>query len=282
MMLQEIEKIIGQALDEDQGDGDVTTLCIVPADGNQTGRFIAKQPGVIAGLQAVELTFDQLDQRVKFDAHTADGDWVEAGFVIAEISGPGRALLTGERVALNLLQRISGVATLTRQFVEKVKGTRAVILDTRKTAPGLRVLDKWGVRAGGGQNHRFGLFDMALIKENHIAAAGGSITEAVMRIRANDTRKRPIEIEVRNLDELRETLGLAVDRILLDNMTLDAMREAVAITGGRIPLEASGNITLANVADVAATGVDYISIGALTHSVQALDISLMLDLPERN
>jgi nicotinate-nucleotide pyrophosphorylase (carboxylating) len=197
--------------------------------------------------------------------------------LIARLSGPGYALLSGERVALNFIQRMSGIATLTRRFVEAVGGTPAIILDTRKTAPGLRVVDKWAVRLGGGQNHRFGLYDMVLIKDNHIAVAEGSITEAVVRVRARDERRLNIEVEVRNLAELREALELKVQRILLDNMTTDEMREAVRLADGRIPLEASGNITLANVAEVAQTGVDYISVGALTHSVQALDISLLLD-----
>jgi nicotinate-nucleotide pyrophosphorylase (carboxylating) len=174
---------------------------------------------------------------------------------------------------------MSGIATLTRRFVEAVQGTPAVILDTRKTAPGLRLLDKWAVRLGGGQNHRFGLYDMALIKENHIAAVGGSISAAVARVRAGDDQKRPIEVEVRNLAELQEALTLPVDRILLDNMSLAEMCEAVRLAEGRVPLEASGNISLENIAAVAATGVDYISIGMITHSVRALDISLLLDDP---
>jgi nicotinate-nucleotide pyrophosphorylase (carboxylating) len=171
---------------------------------------------------------------------------------------------------------MSGIATLTRRFVTAVQGTPAVILDTRKTAPGLRLLDKWAVQLGGGQNHRFGLYDMVLIKDNHIAAVG-SISQAVARVRAGDKRRRPIEVEVKTLAELQETLELGVDRVMLDNMSLAEMRQAVRLTSGRAPLEASGNVTLENVAAVAATGVDYISVGALTHSVQALDISLLLE-----
>ncbi len=277
----EVQKIVRQALDEDIGDGDVTTLCIVPAAAIFKGTLVCKQAGVIAGLEVAGLAFALLDERAKLTSQVADGSWVEAGEIIATLSGPGRALLSGERVALNLLQRMSGVATLTRRFVDAVEGTRAIILDTRKTAPGLRLLDKWAVRLGGGQNHRSGLYDMVLIKENHIAAAGGSITEAVARVRAGDEQQRAIEVEVRNRAELAEALGLNVDRILLDNMDEAEMREAVRLTNGRVPLEASGNITLANVARVAATGVDYISVGALTHSPQALDISLLLDGTER-
>jgi nicotinate-nucleotide pyrophosphorylase (carboxylating) len=182
-------------------------------------------------------------------------------------------------VALNFLQRMSGIATLTRRFVERVQGSSAVILDTRKTAPGLRLLDKWAVRLGGGQNHRAGLYDMALIKENHITAAG-AISEAVARVWANDPCQRAIEVEVKDLVELEEALALKVDRILLDNMSLEAMREAVQLAAGRVPLEASGNVELENVAAVAATGVDYISVGKLTHSVTALDISLLMNVTD--
>lgn len=274
-LLQEIKRIVQHALDEDVGDGDVTTRCTIPADATFDGRFFAKEAGVIAGLAVIQLVFAQVDERVRLAPTLADGERVERGQVFATISGPGRALLTGERVALNFLQRMSGIATLTGRFVEAVKGTRAVILDTRKTAPGLRLLDKWAVRLGGGQNHRTGLYDMALIKDNHIAAVGG-IAEAVKRVRVRDERHRPIEVEVTSLAQLEDTLPLNVDRILLDNMSLEQMRQAVRVTGGRTPLEASGNVTLDNVVEVAATGVDYISIGALTHSVKALDISLDL------
>lgn len=278
-MTPEIQSIISRALAEDIGDGDVTTLCIVPPDANLAGRLVAKEAGIVAGLEVIQTVFALLDERVRVMPQVADGDAVVRGQVIATLTGPGQALLSGERVALNLLQRMSGIASLTRRFVDAVSGTPAVILDTRKTVPGLRVLDKWAVRLGGGQNHRFGLFDMALIKENHIAAAGGSIAEAVRRVRAHDSRQRVVEVEVRNLDEVQETLGLGVDRILLDNMSLAEMREAAQIAAGRAPLEASGNVTLENVAAVAATGVDFISVGGLTHSVKALDISLLLEAP---
>ncbi len=275
-ILAEMKPIIRRALREDIGDGDVTTRCTVPAQMLLAGRFIAKEAGVVAGLEVARLTFAMLDEGVEFTAHLADGDCVAVGQVIATVGGPGRALLGGERVALNFLQRMSGIASLARSYVTAVQGTQAIILDTRKTAPGLRLLDKWAVRLGGAQNHRSGLYDMVLIKDNHIAAVGG-ITQAVKRVRARDRRKRAIEVEVKNLAELQETLALMVDRIMLDNMSLDQMREAVRLTGGRVPLEASGNVTLENVAAVAATGVNYISIGALTHSVQALDISLKLE-----
>jgi nicotinate-nucleotide pyrophosphorylase (carboxylating) len=275
-MLTEVKPIIRRALREDIGDGDVTTRCTVPAQALLTGRFIAKEAGIVAGLEVARLTFSILDESVGFIPHLADGEPVAVGQVMATVGGPGRALLGGERVALNFLQRMSGIATLARRFATAVQGTQAVILDTRKTAPGLRLLDKWAVRLGGAQNHRSGLYDMVLIKDNHIAAVGG-ITQAVQRVRARDRRKRAIEVEVKNLAELQEALELKVDRIMLDNMSLAEMREAVRLTDGRVPLEASGNVTLDNVAAVAATGVNYISVGALTHSAQALDISLKLE-----
>jgi nicotinate-nucleotide pyrophosphorylase (carboxylating) len=273
--LLQIKVIILNALQEDIQDGDITTLATIPAEATEEGTFWAKENGVVAGLEVVRLTFALLDDRVRFTPYVTDGDWVEKGQSLASITGPGRAILIGERVALNLLQRMSGIATLTRRFVEVVRGTGTVILDTRKTAPGLRVLDKRAVQLGGGQNHRYGLYDMVLIKDNHIAAVG-SISEAVARVRAMDTRKRPIEVEVKYLAELQEALTLQVDRIMLDNMTPVDMREAVRLTNKRIPLEASGNVTLETVAAIAATGVDYISIGMLTHSVKGLDISLLL------
>lgn len=272
----EVDAILRGALAEDLGDGDITTACTVPPDSRLRGHFSAKAPGVVAGLAVATRALSLVDAGVRVTPEAEDGQAVAAGTRLAAVNGPGRALLSGERVALNCLQRMSGIATLTRRFVEAVAGTRAIILDTRKTAPGLRVLEKWAVRLGGGQNHRAGLYDMVLIKDNHIAAAGGQIAEAVARVRACDPRRRPIEVEVRTLDELQAVLPLNVDRILLDNMPLDLLRAAVALAAGRAPLEASGNISLDNVAAVAATGVDYLSIGALTHSAPALDISLKL------
>ncbi len=274
-IISQVKPIIKRALDEDIGDGDVTTLCTMPPEVTLDGNLIAKEAGIISGLEAAKLTFLMIDEQVVFRSETADGSQVEAGNVIARVSGPGRALLSAERVALNFMQRMSGIATLTRRFVDAVKDYPAVILDTRKTAPGLRFLDKWAVRDGGGQNHRIGLYDMTLIKDNHIAAVG-NISDAVALVREKDKRKRLIEVEVKNLTELQETLDLKVDRILLDNMSLEEMRKAVKITNGRIPLEASGNVNIRNVADIAATGVDFISIGMLTHSAKALDISLLL------
>ncbi len=275
----QIESIVRRALEEDIGSGDVTTLSTVPPDLWLDGRFVARAAGIVAGLAVAHLAFSLLDQRVQMETVVAEGEAVINDQTIATLRGPGRALLSGERTALNLLQRMSGIASLTRRYVEAVKGTSAVILDTRKTAPGLRILDKLAVRLGGGQNHRQGLYDMALIKNNHITAVGGSLSEAVRRVRERDPLHLPVEIEVRSLAELQEALNLEVDRILIDNMSLEEMRQAVALANHKIPLEASGGITLENVARVASTGVDFISIGALTHSVKALDISLWLCLP---
>jgi len=276
--VDEIAAIVRRALAEDLGRGDVTTDSIVPSGAIARGRFIAKAAGVIAGWDVVAATFASLDRRAAVEPIVHDGRDVRAGTLVGTVAGPARALLSGERVALNFLQRLSGIATMTRAFVRAVEGTRAVILDTRKTAPGLRALDRLAVRLGGGTNHRLGLFDMALVKENHITAAGG-ITEAVRRVRANAPAGVPIEVEVRTLAELREALDLAPDRILVDNMTLAEMRAAVRIAAARVPLEASGGVRLDTVADIARAGVDYISVGALTHSVHALDISLELETP---
>jgi nicotinate-nucleotide pyrophosphorylase (carboxylating) len=267
-----ILECICRALDEDIFTGDVTTDSIVPADATLSGNIVAKQSGVVAGLKVSKMVFQQLSADISLTAKVSEGSFVEAGMVLAQVSGSARGLLTGERTALNLLGRMSGIATLTRQFVDAVAGTKAVILDTRKTAPGLRAVDKLAVRLGGGQNHRTGLFDMVLIKDNHIDFAG-SITAAVDRVRASGTRLE-IEAEARTLEDLREALSQGVERVLLDNMTIETMREAVAINGGKAKLEASGNITLQNVRAVAETGVDFISVGALTHSAPVFDVSL--------
>ena len=270
-----LPEIIGRALQEDIGDGDITSGATIPADLRYAGVFLVKATGVIAGLEAVRQTFAQVDERIRFTVHVADGSAVQPGDIVAEAEGPGRSLLTAERVALNFLQRMSGIASLTRRYVDAVAGTRARILDTRKTVPGLRLLDKWAVTLGGGVNHRIGLYDMALIKDNHIVAAGG-IGAAVARVRAADHRGRPIEVEVTSLEQLREALALDVDQIMLDNMSLDEMAAAVALVDGAVPLEASGNVSLETVRAIAETGVDYISVGKLTHSVTALDVSFDL------
>ncbi|HXQ71102.1 MAG TPA: carboxylating nicotinate-nucleotide diphosphorylase [Pyrinomonadaceae bacterium] len=268
----DISESIRRALDEDIGSGDVTTDTIVPTGASLRGRIIAKQTGVVAGLTIAEAVFRELDERIMFTPQIADGAQVDTKTIVADVVGPARALLTGERTALNFLGRMSGIATLTRQFVDEVSTTNAVILDTRKTAPGLRLTDKLAVRIGGGQNHRTGLFDMVLIKDNHIDFAG-SITAAVTRVRESGTNLE-IEVETRTLEHVREALALEVERILLDNMSLELMREAVQLTNGRAKLEASGNVSLENVLEVARTGVDFISVGALTHSPKVFDVSL--------
>jgi nicotinate-nucleotide pyrophosphorylase (carboxylating) len=267
-----ISDYIQRALEEDIGTGDVTTNTIVPAGASLRGRIVAKQDGVVAGLDVAKHVFLTLNEHVTFVAKKEDGSRVTRRDVLAEVTGPARALLTGERTALNFLGRMSGIATLTRKFVDAVAGTKATILDTRKTAPGLRTTDKLAVRLGGGQNHRTGLFDMVLTKDNKIDFAG-SITQAVERVRASET-KLDIEVETRTLEDVREALALGVERILLDNMPAETMCEAVAICAGRAKLEASGNVTLDNVLEVAKTGVDYISVGALTHSPLVFDVSL--------
>jgi nicotinate-nucleotide pyrophosphorylase (carboxylating) len=268
----EIIACIKRALQEDIGAGDATTNSIIAPDATMRGQIIAKQAGSVAGLDVAQQTFLLLDEHVSFTPRVEEGAQVANRQVLATLSGPARALLTGERTALNFLCRMSGIATATRQYVDAVAGTRAHILDTRKTAPGLRTLDKLAVARGGGQNHRIGLYDMILIKDNHIDFAG-SLAEAVRRARAG-AQGLEIEVEARTLDDVREALGLKVERILLDNMTPETMRQAVQMNAGQAKLEASGNVTLDNVRKVAETGVDYISIGALTHSVKVFDASL--------
>jgi nicotinate-nucleotide pyrophosphorylase (carboxylating) len=268
----EIVACVKRALEEDIGQGDVTTNSIIPSDATMSGRIIAKQVGLVAGLDVAHAAFRLVDDQVSLIAHAAEGTRVQDHQVLALVSGPARALLTAERTALNFLGRMSGIATLTCQFVEKVAGTRAAILDTRKTAPGLRAVDKLAVRRGGGHNHRMGLYDMILIKDNHIDFAG-SLAEAVRRARAANV-SLDIEVEARTLDDVQAALDLGVQHILLDNMTLEMLRHAVELNEGRAKLEASGNVTLDNVRLIAETGVDYISIGALTHSAKAFDVSL--------
>ena len=274
-----LDALVRMALDEDVGSGDWTTHWTVEEHAQARARVVAKSAGVIAGMQPFRTVFRMLEGRVHVDAARDDGDVVHAGAVVCSLRGPARAILTGERTALNFLQRLSGVASLTRRYVDAVRGTDARILDTRKTTPALRQLEKAAVRAGGGHNHRVGLFDMVLIKENHAAAAGG-IAAAVERVRRENAAGLRVEVEVRTLDELDQALAAGVDRVMLDNMDLDTMRAAVrrARTTSPVPeIEASGNMTLERVPDVAATGVDFISVGALTHSAPALDLSLLVE-----
>ena len=272
VLCPEILDNIRRAIAEDVGAGDATTNSIVPADARAEVQIVAKQSGIVAGLEVARAVFVQFDDQIVFNARVNDGAVVSKGQVLADVSGSVRALLTGERTALNFLGRMSGIATLTRQFVEAVAGTGAVILDTRKTAPGLRTSDKLAVKLGGGQNHRHGLFDMILIKDNHIDFAG-SLSEAVRHARAAATNLE-IEVEARSIKDVKEALELKVERILLDNMTPEVMTEAVKLNNGQAKLEASGNVTLATVRKIAETGVDFISIGALTHSPINFDVSL--------
>jgi nicotinate-nucleotide pyrophosphorylase (carboxylating) len=267
----EILDCIRRALAEDVGPGDVTTDAIVPADVEMKGRIIAKQDGIVAGLDVAKAVYKMVDPRVSFTASVDEGSHVLNRALLAQVTGPARALLTGERTALNFLGRMSGIATMTGQYMSAVAGTKAVILDTRKTVPGLRDLDKLAVKRGGGQNHRHALYDMVLIKDNHIDFAG-SITKAVQMARTA-AKGLQIEVETRTLADVTEALGLGVDWIMLDNMSNEQMSTAVKMVDGRAKLEASGNITLDNVRSAAETGVDCISVGALTHSVIVFDVS---------
>jgi nicotinate-nucleotide pyrophosphorylase (carboxylating) len=268
-----LERIVHAALAEDIGAGDVTTEATVAADVSGTAALVVKEPGIVCGLRVAELTFRALDPEIGFEAFAQDGDAVEGPAVVARVSGSLRAILTGERVALNFLGRLSGIATLTRQYVDAIAGTGATVLDTRKTTPGLRALEKHAVAAGGGRNHRFGLDDAVLVKDNHLRAAG-SISEAVDLVRrASDL---PVEVECDTLDQVGEALEAGADAILLDNMTPHELHQAVLLVGGRARLEASGGVTLDTIRAVADTGVDEISVGALTHSAPSLDVSLEL------
>jgi len=269
-------ELIRRAIEEDVGSGDVTALAVVPEDAQARGTMIAKQAGVVAGLAPAVAVFSELDRGVEAYASRADGDRVAPGDELIALSGSARAILAGERVALNLLGRLSGVATATAAYVAAVEGTGARILDTRKTTPGLRALEKAAVVSGGGTSHRFGLHDAILVKENHVRVAGG-VAEAARRALAGAPPGLTVEVEVESLGELDEALDAGIERVLLDNMSPDDLRAAVELTDGRAQLEASGGITLDDVRAVADTGVDFISIGALTHSAPALDVSLLFE-----
>jgi len=270
----EILSSVEHALAEDIRTGDVTTNSIIPAQATLAGQIISKQSGIVAGLFIAQAAFQMLDKRVSLTSRVNDGERIEADRVLAEVKGTARAILSAERTALNFLGRTSGIATLTRQFVEEVRHTKTKILDTRKTAPNLRACDRLAVRLGGGENHRMGLYEMILIKDNHIDFAG-SITEAVSRARKH-RKGLEIEVEARSLKDVEECLDLGVTWIMLDNMSHEETRQAVMLNNGRAKLEASGNVTLANVRQIADTGVDYISVGTLTHSVRNFDVSLIV------
>lgn len=270
-----VKKIIEKALAEDIGPGDVTSEATIPVGSTSTAEILAKQDLVLAGLDVSLEVFHFLDSAIQFTRFAQDGDRIKSGKVIARVSGSTRVLLAGERVALNLLQHISGIATLTSKYVEQLKGLKAQALDTRKTLPGLRQLEKYAVRMGGGTNHRFGLYDGVLIKDNHIKA-GGSITKAIESARRNAHHLLKVEVETKTLDEVREALSAKADIIMLDNMPLDMIREAVKLINGQVLIEASGNVTFETIREIGETGVDFISSGSLTHSASAADISMKI------
>jgi nicotinate-nucleotide pyrophosphorylase (carboxylating) len=269
----DLRRVVDAALAEDLGPGDVTSDGLLGPHETCSADLVLKEPGVVCGLDAAAAVFRELDRRVEIHALLADGDQTEdTPAVLLRLEGRARAILAAERTALNLLGRLCGIATLTRRYVDSVEGTDVELLDTRKTTPGLRALEKYAVRCGGGQNHRQGLYDGILVKDNHLRLAGG-IGEAVARLRAS-APGFPIEVECDTLNQLREALDASADRILLDNMSLAELRQAVILTNGRATLEASGGVKLETVRAIAETGVDVISIGALTHSARSLDVSL--------
>lgn len=276
MLPDDISDSVRRALAEDIGSGDLTAA-LIPADSRVRANVITRDDAVLCGTAWFDEVFRQLDEKIAISWHAQDGDHLHAGQTLCHVQGPARGVLSGERMALNFLQLLSGVATQTRRYVEAIRGTRASILDTRKTVPGLRQAQKYAVTCGGGKNHRLGLFDGVLIKENHILAAG-SITRAVQQAKNLTPQGIPIEIEVENLHQLREALDAGADSLLLDNFSLDALRKAVEYTRGRAPLEASGGITLENVRAIAETGVDFISVGVLTKNVNAVDLSMRFDV----
>lgn len=271
-----IQKIIELAITEDVASGDITTESIIPVNKTAVATMTAKAPGVISGVEIIKSVFEYFDKNIIWTPYVKDGQRVIRGEVILKVEGSYRALLTAERTALNILQRMSGIATATAQYVKELEGTNAKILDTRKTAPGMRILDKMAVKAGGGQNHRMGLYDMVLIKDNHIKVAGG-ISKAVSQVRERIPAGMLVETETTNLSEVKEALDAGSDIIMLDNMENKTMAEAVTMVAGKAKTEASGNMSLERLRGVALTGVDYISTGSLTHSVTALDISMNIE-----
>ncbi len=270
-----LEKFIKEALKEDIGAGDITTNAIISDKETAAGKVIAKEDLILCGLDIVKNIFSYLDKNIEIDPKHTDGEKVQNGSTLLTFSGNTRSLLTGERVALNILQRLSGIATLTAKFVEKVPNS-VKILDTRKTTPGMRILEKYAVHCGGGSNHRFGLYDAVLIKDNHIKAAG-SVTRAVEKARKNIPHPQEIEVEVKNMEEAKEALQSECDIIMLDNMSVDQIKEAVGIINKKAKIEISGNIELSNIENIASLGIDSISIESITHSAPAVDISMVFD-----
>lgn len=270
---EDVGGVVDAALEEDIGDGDITSRLVVPSDARAVAQLVARAPGIIAGIEIARAVFLKMDPQAAVIMESRDGDRVREGQVLARIEGQAAGVLSAERTALNFLMHLSGIATLTAQFVERVKGTGATILDTRKTMPGLRALEKYAVRMGGGSNHRMGLDDMILIKDNHVHLAGG-VRQALERVSEREARSLPVEIEVSDLAQVREALEAGAERLLLDNMEIGTLEQAVALAKGRAKVEASGGVTLESVREIALTGVDFISVGALTHSAPALDVSL--------
>ncbi|WP_069650659.1 carboxylating nicotinate-nucleotide diphosphorylase [Caloranaerobacter ferrireducens] len=273
MLVLQIEDIIKNALIEDMNNGDITTDNLIGQDDISEAEIIAKEDGILAGIEIAEITFKLLDKDIQFYRLKEDGQFLRKGDVIAKIKGKTRAILSGERTALNFLQRLSGIATKTRKFVDKVEKYKVRVADTRKTTPGIRVLEKYAVKLGGGSNHRYNLSDAVMIKDNHIRAVG-SIERAIKLMREKVSHTVKIEVEVETIEEFKQALSAGADIIMLDNMSIEKMKEAVSINNKKAILEASGNVNIDNIEEVAKTGVDVISVGALTHSVKALDISL--------
>lgn len=274
---EDLLRFIHLALEEDVRDGDHTSLSTIPGTAESKARLLVKDNGILAGVELAKLIFETVDPQLKVEVFMKDGDPMKVGDIAFIVSGPDRSILTAERLVLNCMQRMSGIATVTRSIVDKLKGTKCQVLDTRKTTPGIRLLEKWAVKIGGGVNHRFGLFDMILIKDNHVDYAGGIKNALLSAQKYNDEKglNLPIEIEVRNLDELQEALEIGgVVRIMLDNFSYENIHKALKIIDGRFPVEASGGINPDNVREYAETGVDYVSMGYLTHSVKSLDLSL--------
>ena len=271
--LSQIDKIIDSALEEDLGPGDITTSAIIDSSLKGKARLLAKEEIILAGIEVFSRVFSRLDPEIVVECTYHDGDVVPNGYDIGIIKGSMRGMLSGERTALNFLQHLSGIATLTKRYVEKIDPSKVRVIDTRKTTPRLRILEKYAVRMGGGFNHRFGLFDGILIKDNHIAAAG-SISKALAKIKANVPHTLKIEVEVEDIKGVEEAIVAGADAILLDNMTVKEMKEAVSIARGRVLLEASGGITLESIGEISKTGINLISIGAITHSARSVDISL--------
>ena len=275
---EEVDRIVDQALKEDIGDGDHTSLSTIPADARGRARLIAKESGMLAGVYVAERVFKKIDSNIKFLILRQDGEELTEGDAIFDVEGPSASLLTAERLALNFLQRMSGIATATNQLSKMIEGSNCKILDTRKTTPNLRILEKYSVKTGGGENHRFGLYDMILIKDNHIDFAGGikKAIDACRNYLEKNEKKLPIEIEVRNFKELEEVMKAGgVDRIMLDNFTPDDLEQAVKLINGKYETEASGGITKNTIRDYAKTGVDFVSVGSLTHQIRSLDLSMI-------